>query len=122
MMTIQFCAPTLKTSTFDFLTKDRVTQRREIKIYTRRITSRNDFVTLNSNINMLEEEEEEEEENKQLVSSFKNSNNFQTKVPSFQTNQNHKKQRKTHKNEHDAQLQNKIPIPLKNKLLKSRNE
>jgi len=68
-------------------------------------------------------EEEEEEENKQLVSSLKkNSNNFQTKVSSFQTNQNHQKQRKTHKNEHDAQLQNKIPIPLKNKLLESRNE
>jgi len=116
MMTIQFCAPTLKTSTFDFLTKDRVIQRREIKIYTRRITSRNDFVTLNSNINMLEEEEEEEEEeNKQLVSSLKNSNNFQIEVPSFQTNQNHQKQRKTHKNEHDAQLQIFFPIPLKKK-------
>jgi hypothetical protein len=73
---------------------------------------------------MLEEgeEEEEEEESKQLVSSIKNPNNFQTEVASFQTNQNHQKERETHKNEHDAQPQNKIPIPLKKKLLKLGNK
>ncbi len=62
------------------------------------------------------------EESKQLVSFLKNPNNFQTKVASFQTNQNHKKQRKNHKNKHNAQPQNKIPIPLKKKLLEPHNE
>jgi len=63
-----------------------------------------------------------DEENKLLVSSFQNPKKFQTEVISLQTNQNHWKQKKNHRDEHDAQQQKKKSHSFKKTLIESCNE